>query len=451
MLKNKKRNKYLLFLSPLVVFLFLGVGCASALEVKYPAIPGLPSLSGNNPGISEYIGYFFGLGVYLAGVLSLISFVIGAIGLINPDPEAHGAAKDRIKGAILGLVLTLASFLIIQTINPNLTNPITPLSSLGGVFLTNGSGEQQPCPEESIDTSTLPTGFNTIQYVCSDTGPTLLVWMYPNANFTGNGAGYDGITVKRVTCNNSTGISGKSFKTAFESPGVYYCLGGCSGDLCSGYMSNAITDSQSDVGSPFSKNIKSIRIVNYIDDYDPALDIYYGAVFHKEVGLENGGGCGRPITLDRGTDEGCKPVNTEASAVDIFKLNYDPGASGDGVSFYSEPYGWDVGANAGYLEISDDEITTPYSEFYAESDDAVTGMPFHYDGVNRSDQYQTECYTVKNCPGSIRIKGSYLVELYDENSTYCQTFTQDVPNLKAQPFRASGMGSLDTVFIVPTQ
>ena len=74
--KNMK-NKYLLLLALALVF-FSVAGFASALEVP------LPGLS-DNPTLPQYVVYFFNIGISLAGILALISFTVGAIGLINPS------------------------------------------------------------------------------------------------------------------------------------------------------------------------------------------------------------------------------------------------------------------------------------------------------------------------------------------------------------------------------
>lgn len=345
------KKKYLLFSAILLSLFFTSAGYALALETTYPNIPGLPSINGVNTDIASYVRYFFGLGIYLAGILALISFTIGAIGLINPNVEAHSDAKDRMKGAVLGLVLTFSSFIIINTINPNLTTP----------------------------TVTQP--------------PTVVIAPYTQ-------------------------------------PGIYYFMNaGCTGD-----GSNVITGSEDAIQSPFKGKLKSVKIVN-----DPANGVFFGVIFHKTAGLDNGGECSQPIT-----NEGCQAVNISASAADVFEINQEPGLSGDGVTFYSEPYGWDAGANAGFYQMPDGEIRAPFSQ---KSPHAMT---FDYTNVDRPEAYQTDCLSFRKCPGSIDIKGSYLVALYSSGTSYCQTFNKFVENLNTEPFVASGMMNMGDVYVVPT-
>jgi len=385
-----RTNKHLLFSIFIFLFLFLSASFVLALEVPLPGL-------GDDPTLPEYIIYFFKFGISVAGILALISFTIGAIGLINPNIEAHNDAKDRMKGAVLGLVLTLASFIIINTINPALTTPtFTPL------------------PEVTIPTPPPQPG----------------VYYYLNSD-----------------CSDENNSSGDNPSGGNNS----------GGDNPSAVIASPHTSSQDEIESPFKGNIKGVKIIN-----DAENKLYYGVIFHKITGLENGGACSLPIT-----DEGCQPVNIRASAADIFTLNENPGASGDGVTFYSEPYGWNTGARAGFFSVPDDVIILPY--FPGNS----YRMCFDYTNIDRPDSYKymctnsncgyenrnincsnTACETFQDCPGSIKIRGDYLVGLYSKDlllQDYCQTFTQDVPNLNAQPMIASGAVILDKVYIIPTK
>ena len=496
------KNKYLIFSAFLILFLFLSADFAQAtLEITYPPIPGLPDINTNNPGISEFVGYFFGLGIYIAGILSLISFTIGAIGIIGAsatgDPSKRGDSMDRIKGAVLGLVLTLASFIIIRTINPTLITPsLTPLPGVQGVFYTNGT-EKKPIGIQVSDIAhrgedLIKNNFNSIIYDCSDAtkAPALLIWEFPLPNLeSGNSKDLNATQVKKITCGQTEPLPQGSLRMAFETPGVYYCLGGCSGEMCSGYMSNANTNNQDNLGETFSQKVKGVRFVN-----TPGAD--YGIIFHKVGGLKNGGECNYPIT-----GNGCYSVDSagnqiiEASAANICVFNKTPATSGNGVDFYSEPYGWDAGANAGYYKVTTemiDPIFGPRADF----------MCFDYKNVNVPDAYKNKCTpngncggedlgcnndfdcnvnqgetcdtihhqcigensdvlcsnnaceTFQDCPGSIKVKGNYLVAVYSkdtDNTTYCQTFTKDVVNLNTEPILASGGKQLEGAYIIPTK
>jgi hypothetical protein len=360
MIKKYQKNRHPLFLSFLVIVLFLGANSVFALEVP------LPGLS-NNPTLPQYIVYFFQWGISIAGILALISFTIGAVGLImsGDNPELAGNSKDRMKSAVLGLVLVAASFIIINTINPMLITPtLTPLTP---VVIT--------------------------------TPPT---------------------------------------------PGVYYYLQtGCVGD-----DSGDNTSSQDIIATPFNGNIKSIKIID-----DPTNNINYGIIFHEAEGLKNGGMCGYPISA-----EGCHTVNVKASAADIFTIrntinysNYNIfgfGITNDVVTFYSTPYGWNKGANSGFKQMGEKDINPYYAE-------GANKLAFDYTNIDRLNQYKINlCPTFQSCPGSIKLKGNYLVALYSGSGgydSYCQTFTADVPNLNVQPFIAASGQNIGVVDIYAIQ
>jgi hypothetical protein len=443
--KNRIHTIYIL-LSFLVLIFFLNISFVSALEIQYPTIPFLPNINLPNVTLPQYVSYFFGFLVIMAGAVSLISFTIGAVGLINPNIESHNDAKDRMKGSVLGLVLTLASFIILRTINPILIGPsLTPSGGLAGVYYTNGS-QLAATPLENTNTfEVLSKGFNKITYKCADGAysPALLVWLFSNANLEKGNDLYTGVTTKRIVCGDEFEIgSVGSFKLAFETTGVYYCLGGCSGDICSGYMSNVITKRE-DLPAPFAQNIKGLRIV-----IDPPNNIFYGAILHKQIGLENGGACS-PLFVAT-TNSLCVDTYSYggASAVDIFMLNNGSVSSGDGVTFYSKPYGWDKGQNAGYYDFTATEIiSNPFQLKFPDS------FSFDYTNVNVPEDYKNSCLKIQDCPGSIKIKGDYLVGLYSDmnanGSGYCQTFIKDVPNLDAEQIIASGGTYLSGLYLIP--
>jgi len=440
---KKNKTKYLLFLTFIIIFLLFGSG-VHALEIKYPDLTsvGLPDLNSTSPppSLAQYAAYIFGLLVYVAGALALISFAIGAVSLINPNIEAHNDAKDRMKGAVLGLVLTVVSFIILQTINPVFVSPnLNKLPGVAGVYLTNGS-EDKPCPLESSDNSTLPAGFNRIKYVCDTTGPNILIWEFPLAGLEGGNGDLSAVKTVEKKCGEEEDISGfASFKMIPESTGVYYYLD--SG--CTGYASYANINSQDIIANPFYGRMQGVKIIN-----DPTNNIEYGAILHKIIGLKNGGECSLPITQggDSMASATCNLAGiSSASAADIFKLNKVPdSSSGDGITFYSEPFGWN-GAKAGFYELT--AINVANDPFTPEMSDV---MEFDYEHVNQPIGYQDLCENFDDCPGSIRIKGSYLVALYSGLS-YCQTFTKDVENLNTEQIIAAGGTVVDYIYSIPTK
>lgn len=109
-----------------MVLIFAGLGFslsvfAKDLEIAWPTFLGI-SIT-NTSTIADAVNYLFNMGVALGGIAAFLS--IGWAGfqyLISPlSPSAQREAKDRIFSAIWGIVILLSSFLILQTINPDLT------------------------------------------------------------------------------------------------------------------------------------------------------------------------------------------------------------------------------------------------------------------------------------------------------------------------------------------
>lgn len=499
--------KYLFFTFILIVLFFLNSGLVSALEVTYPSLPLLNAPTGASS-FPEYIAYWIGLLVYVAGILSLISFVIGAVGLISPNIESHNNAKDRMKGAILGLVLTITSVLILKTINPVFLAPsFPPMQRLAGIYYYNPATQEKRSVSNMVldNFHSQPEGFNQIIYCCNDNcdggeGPALLIWKFAGTELEANrNNNLNEVIVRRKTCGQTEDINGfGSFTMTFETPGVYFCYStaGCSGDMCQGYMSHAYVGDQDQIGAPFAGHITGVRFVGN-----------YGVIFHEAKGLKNSGKCGLPITTSS-NNYNCMPVPNSSltNAANIFKINSDPLSSGDGVYFYSEPFGQVSDYTAGFYPL---ETTSPVENYTGTpvSTQTITSnlandvwqagnMCYSYRGTLEPNNYiyrcgegaatstcydltpnngipdiplgddgmitegvdcsRAGCETFQNCHRSMFIKGNFLVALYsvsnsNPNLQYCQTFTKTIDNLQTEPISVSPNTILTDVYVLPTK
>ena len=98
---------------------------ATGLLLKYPTIKDTTPTSQGLPEFIKYI-YLFALGA--AGFVALLAILIGAIMYVFSagNPQKAGDAKNRILSALLGILILLASVLILRTINPNLVEMELP-------------------------------------------------------------------------------------------------------------------------------------------------------------------------------------------------------------------------------------------------------------------------------------------------------------------------------------
>jgi len=121
-MKNKTKN--FIFLTGLIFFLFLSwqTFAQGNLEIKYPKIPGASTPQDVNTPLPIYLKYFYNLSISFVGVLSFIILIWAGIRYLfsTGKPDKMTDAKEQIKLAFLGLIIVFSSYLILNTINPNL-------------------------------------------------------------------------------------------------------------------------------------------------------------------------------------------------------------------------------------------------------------------------------------------------------------------------------------------
>jgi hypothetical protein len=121
-MKNKTAILLLIFLAT-----FLIGQTVLALELDWPAPPGGKSLNvlerEGKLSFPAMVEYFYRWGIALGGLAAFISLVMAGFQYLTSvgNETKMRDAKERINSAVLGLVLLLSSFLILNAINPELT------------------------------------------------------------------------------------------------------------------------------------------------------------------------------------------------------------------------------------------------------------------------------------------------------------------------------------------
>lgn len=139
---NKKTIPGFTLGAGIALFCVMVVTPASALEMIVP-IAGINSLDISLP---DYVSRIYTWGIGLAALLAVLMIVIGGAEYImaaGSFGEAE-AGKNRIKSAVMGLILLLSISLILSIIGSRLTN-----ISLDPVVLT-GAGGSPASPQESV-------------------------------------------------------------------------------------------------------------------------------------------------------------------------------------------------------------------------------------------------------------------------------------------------------------
>lgn len=118
-------NKTLHVIGVFVLFLYVYTEANAA--TTYSLLAPLPGGSAEVPadtGFSIYAGEMFWFLLSAAIVLALLMLVIGGVEYVGSagNTSLLGDAKGRILNAILGLLLALTAWLILNLINPNLVD-----------------------------------------------------------------------------------------------------------------------------------------------------------------------------------------------------------------------------------------------------------------------------------------------------------------------------------------
>lgn len=174
----------------------------TGLEVEYPTVSGQNITI--NTKLPDYIKYLFNLGMFLGFFSVFISLTIAGVMylLSSVSAELKANAKDRISGAISGLLILALTYLIITTINPQLrfltSNQLPPApqppatkKAPGVYFYTNSSD----CPGKDpqlLSTSNLPdlaayrNVINSVNIIHNPDNKTYyLSILYDSVNFRG--------------------------------------------------------------------------------------------------------------------------------------------------------------------------------------------------------------------------------------------------------------------------
>lgn len=144
----RNKNKFIFLLVFLGVFAL--AGSALALEVDWPNSPMGTQLNDDSQ-LVDFIKYLYEWGISLGGFVAFVALIIAGFQYLTSAGNAGkmADAMDRMRSAGLGLILLLASVLILNTINPQLTvlempQMIKPVE-LGNIEIAEIDGPKIDC------------------------------------------------------------------------------------------------------------------------------------------------------------------------------------------------------------------------------------------------------------------------------------------------------------------
>ncbi len=134
MSKSKRGQKKFLIVILFLLFFLFSANFAFALEIKYPKIPGVSTPQQflkeieeetieKEKALSLYVKYLFYLFLMIGGLLTLGSTIFGGVKYLisGGNVPAMKDARERISAGILGLILIFTSYILVITVNPELT------------------------------------------------------------------------------------------------------------------------------------------------------------------------------------------------------------------------------------------------------------------------------------------------------------------------------------------
>lgn len=177
-----KHTKKIILVMLFVALLLPAATYAISLNLDYPSLGGFDL--NDDQGLDQIVAWLYVFIVTISGLAAFVMIVWGGIQYMTSsgNPTTTGEAKDKIKQALLGLLLILASFLILQVINPELTllqtsdlpKASAPSSTSSSAQTSSGAplpGQQVQCAGrnsfEDNSTESLQTMANRI---CENTG-----------------------------------------------------------------------------------------------------------------------------------------------------------------------------------------------------------------------------------------------------------------------------------------
>ncbi|MDD5606731.1 MAG: pilin, partial [Candidatus Pacebacteria bacterium] len=146
-----------------VLFFPFLIFAQTSLEMKYPGLEATPALPEYILYIFNFVFGVFGLIIFFVLILAGVSYIFS-----TGDPTKTKDARDRIKSAVMGFLLLTFSFLIFNTINPELVNFNTIIDSIKRtpLFFVDSPKTEEP----DLIVKEIPLG-KAIEYTLRKQGP----------------------------------------------------------------------------------------------------------------------------------------------------------------------------------------------------------------------------------------------------------------------------------------
>lgn len=245
-----QNKKIFLFGAIPILSLFLYSDSASA-QATYNAlvtIPGIP----NGAGVTVYLSGLYTFLISVVGIVAMGAIVLGGARYLTSagNPSAVEDAKHTINSAIYGLILALASWIIINEINPDilvLKNPAMPWSATGYSSTTSAPNCALPGGDGTAAAPcTCIDGAQVVSNIAGSTATILTLTVAPSS--IGDGLPTDIHMTGKLTDASGNSISGAQIEvnkmaTALNASSTFIGNTNATGDYDIFFTVNATGDS----------------------------------------------------------------------------------------------------------------------------------------------------------------------------------------------------------------
>lgn len=137
-------QKFILFFLVTIIILITPIATTKAVELEVQLL-GQKEVSS----IPEYFSYIFVFGISIVGIVAILMVTLGAIQYIVSagNVAKKDEAKTRINRALIGMGLLLISYILLNTINPDLVklkNPSIDLKLEENLFQNPSTSTSTP-------------------------------------------------------------------------------------------------------------------------------------------------------------------------------------------------------------------------------------------------------------------------------------------------------------------
>lgn len=300
-------KKKILFITFLILLIPFGFVLGRETEVTYPIVPGAIRPVTTRVLFTDYIKYAYNSIIVFSGLICFGTMIwAGSVYATSAgNPTKQKDARNRVLLAFIGSLIVLGSYLMANTINPQLINPSIGITPVGGITLYSDvgcGGEGRNFNADSSDFGLMPDGESeftaqSLKFV-SEAGD-LQVVLYADKEFKGHKI----IADSQIgdLCFNNLGGEKKSIQFKWQLPGIYFCTQTYNGTICDGterYLGSDIAFLPEEIRG----DVKGLKILN---KEDPVNNGSFSVVLHQN---ENQEGMCLPIIGN---------VNVKVSTTDI--------------------------------------------------------------------------------------------------------------------------------------